>query len=52
MSTYLEDGKILVKIKSRFMVFTANGAFIDEVVFDDGAAPKTDDGVINSERSS
>lgn len=30
MSTFLEDGKILIKIKKRFMVFGPNGAFLDE----------------------
>jgi hypothetical protein len=35
MSTFLEDGKILIKIRNRFMVFTPNGAFIDEAQFDD-----------------
>jgi hypothetical protein len=35
MSTFLEDGKILIKIRRRFMVFTAEGAFLDEVKFDD-----------------
>jgi hypothetical protein len=35
MSTFLEDGKILVKNRRRFMVFTSNGNFIDEVEFND-----------------
>lgn len=35
MSTFLEDGKILIKILNRFMVFTPNGGFIDEATFDD-----------------
>lgn len=35
MSTFLEDGKILIKIRRRYMVFTANGAFLDEAQFDD-----------------
>lgn len=35
MSSFLEDGKILMKIRRRFMVFTADGAFIDEVEFND-----------------
>tara|TARA_B110000285_G_C15032107_1_gene567330 strand:+ start:768 stop:944 length:177 start_codon:yes stop_codon:yes gene_type:complete len=35
MSTFLEDGKILIKIRRRYMVFTCNGAFIDEAQFDD-----------------
>lgn len=35
MSTYLEDGKILIKIRRRFMIFTSDGAFIDEVEFND-----------------
>ena len=40
MSTFLEDGKILIKIRRRFMVFTADGAFIDEVKFDDSQINK------------
>lgn len=35
MSTFLENGKILVKIRRRFMIFTGDGAFIDEVTFND-----------------
>jgi hypothetical protein len=35
MSTFLDDGKILVKVRRRFMVFTGNGNFIDEVEFND-----------------
>jgi hypothetical protein len=35
MSTFLQDGKILIKIRKRYMVFTSNGAFIDEAQFDD-----------------
>jgi hypothetical protein len=35
MSTFLEDGKILIKIRRRYMVFNCNGAFIDEAQFDD-----------------
>lgn len=37
MSTFLEDGKILVKIRRRLMVFSGNGNFIDEVEFNDDA---------------
>jgi hypothetical protein len=37
MSTFLTDGKILVKIRRRFMVFSSNGNFIDEVKFNDDA---------------
>ena len=33
MSTFLESGKILIKIRRRFMVFTGDGAFIDEIEF-------------------
>lgn len=39
MSTFLEDGKILIKILNRFMIFTPNGAFIDECQFDDSIMP-------------
>jgi hypothetical protein len=35
MSTFLEDGKIMMKIGKRFMVFTTNGAFIDETHYND-----------------
>lgn len=35
MSTFLDDGKILIKIRRRFMIFTSDGAFIDEVEFND-----------------
>mgnify|MGYP006089676223 CR=1 FL=1 len=40
MSTFLEDGKILMKIGKRFMVFTSNGAFIDETEFNDEIATR------------
>jgi len=36
MSTFIFDGKVLVKIRRRFMVFDAKGDFIDEVEFNDG----------------
>jgi hypothetical protein len=36
MSTFLENGYILSKIRRRYMVFTSNGAFLDEVDFDEG----------------
>ena len=35
MSTFLESGKILIKIRRRFMVFTGDGAFIDEIEFNE-----------------
>lgn len=35
MSTFLENGKIMIKIRRRFMIFTNDGAFIDEVEFND-----------------
>jgi hypothetical protein len=35
MSTFLEDGKIMIKIRRRYMIFTSDGAFIDEVEFND-----------------
>ena len=37
MSTFIFEGKILVKIRRRFMVFDYKGDFIDEVEFNDGA---------------
>lgn len=53
MSTYLEDGKILIKILNRFMVFTSNGGFIDECQFDDSKMPnaKNSNDPMQSERS-
>ena len=33
MSTFLEDGKIMVKIASRFLLFHSNGSFIDQIEF-------------------
>ena len=35
MSTFLESGKIMIKIRRRYMVFTSDGAFIDEIEFND-----------------
>lgn len=35
MATFLESGKILVKIGNRFMVFDEYGVFIDEAEFKD-----------------
>ena len=35
MSTFMEDGKILVKIGQRFLLFDENGAFVDEIEFED-----------------
>jgi hypothetical protein len=35
MSTFLEDGNILIKIRARYMVYTQDGNFINEVKFDD-----------------
>ena len=35
MSTFLENGKILVKIRRRFMIFTGDGNFIAETEFND-----------------
>jgi len=33
MSTFIENGRILIKNKRRFMVFDDNGKFIGEVTF-------------------
>ncbi len=48
MSTFLDNGKILIRARRRFMVFTSSGAFIDEVEFNNtnavppsGGAPAT-----------
>jgi len=35
MSTFLEDGNILIKIRARYMVYSQAGNFINEVKFDD-----------------
>ena len=35
MSTFLGNGKIMIKIRRRFMIFTGDGAFIDECEFND-----------------
>ena len=44
MSTFLEDGNILIRSRSRFMVFSKEGFFKDEVTFNDEAAmPETED---------
>jgi hypothetical protein len=34
ISSFLDDGKIFVKVLRRFMVFTKDGAFIDEIDFE------------------
>jgi hypothetical protein len=41
MSTFLEDGTILIKIKDRFMIFSAAGGFKNEAQFNDKAGPYT-----------
>ena len=35
ISTFLEDGKIMIKIRRRFMVFSKQGDFIGEVSYND-----------------
>lgn len=35
LSSYLDDGKILMKVRRRFMVFSCDGAFLSEVTFSD-----------------
>lgn len=34
MSTFLDDGNILIKLFHRYMVFTIDGNFISEVTFE------------------
>ena len=34
-STFLEDGNILLKSASRYMIFNSDGQFVDEVEFKD-----------------
>lgn len=48
MSSFLDDGKILVKIRRRFMVFAGDGAFIDEVEFNDYENKEYDENVESS----
>ena len=36
MSTFLTGGNILLRVKSRFMIFSNDGAFIDELGFYNG----------------
>jgi len=43
MSSFMSDGKILMKIRRRFMVFTGDGAFIDEVTFNDDTLLEIED---------
>jgi len=41
MSTFILDGKILIKISGRFLVFNSRGVFLDEVEFDNGTSRET-----------
>ena len=41
MSTFILDGKILIKISGRFLVFNSRGDFLDEVEFDHGTGHDT-----------
>ena len=43
MSTFLESGKIMVKCRRRFMIFTNDGHFIDEVDFNDSILDGNDE---------
>ena len=36
MSTFITGGNILLRVKSRFMMFSNDGAFIDELGFHNG----------------
>ena len=36
MSTFITGGNILLRVKSRFMIFSNDGAFIDELGFHNG----------------
>jgi hypothetical protein len=53
MSTFLENGFMLAKIRKRFMVFDSNGNYIDEIEFNEELMPIDDkdssdkDGVTN-----
>lgn len=39
ISSFLDDGKIFVKCLRRFMIFTKDGSFIDEVDFQVSETP-------------
>jgi len=45
MSTFLEDGNILIRSRRRFMVFTSEGFFKDEVDFNNDGAGENHDGL-------
>ena len=48
MSTFLENGRILLKCKNRFHVFSNMGNFIDEVEFNDGEEEENENQCENS----
>jgi hypothetical protein len=39
LSSFLDDGKIFVKVLRRFMIFTKDGSFIDEIDFEKAESP-------------
>lgn len=43
MSTFLEDGNILMRSRSRFMIFSKEGFFKDEITFNDDACAEEED---------
>ena len=45
MSTFMDNGNILVKCKNRFMMFGDNGFFLNEVQFDEADANLTSEEV-------
>ena len=45
MSTFLENGNILLKIRDRFMIFTQRGHFIGQVSFNVSNADAPDPGI-------
>ena len=39
ISSFMDNGKIFVKLQRRFMIFTKDGVFIDEADFDNSETP-------------
>ena len=47
MSTFLENGRILLKCKNRFHIFSCDGNFIDEVEFNDNKVEEDEENSIS-----
>ena len=50
MSTFLDDGNILIRSRRRFMIFTKEGFFKDEVTFNDDNKDEEEDDYITMEK--